>query len=184
MRIYLDTEFIEDEHGIDLISIGLVREDGKELYLINRECDWKRVLADDWLSRNVVPHLPAMGDPCWEYASSIRTKVWEFCCHPIRYTHESRGGVGIYKVPHPTTPDFWADWAAYDWVVLCRLYGRMVNLPQGFPMYCNDFQQLIAGTGFVPEEPKTTHDALEDARCLRDNHLKFLSGTSATMLGT
>lgn len=184
MRVFLDTEFIEDKHGIDLISAAFVREDGEELYLINRGCDWRRVLADDWLSRNVVPHLPPMGDPRWEYEGTMQRKIWEFCCHPIRDTYENRGGVGTYRVRHPTTPEFWADYAAYDWVVLCRFFGRMVNPPKGFPMYCNDFQQLIAGTDFKPEEPDTSHDALEDARCLRDNFQRFHSSTSATMPAT
>jgi hypothetical protein len=39
MRYWLDTEFIEDGHTIDLISIGIVAEDGRELYAENMECD-------------------------------------------------------------------------------------------------------------------------------------------------
>ena len=39
MRYFLDTEFIEDGKTIDLLSIGIVAEDGRELYLQNVECN-------------------------------------------------------------------------------------------------------------------------------------------------
>ncbi len=39
MRYWYDTEFIEDGKTIDLISIGIVAEDGRELYLQSVEFD-------------------------------------------------------------------------------------------------------------------------------------------------
>jgi hypothetical protein len=52
MRYFLDTEFIEDGETIDLISIGLVAEDGRELYLVNQECRFER--ASKWVEKNVL----------------------------------------------------------------------------------------------------------------------------------
>lgn len=40
-------------------------------------------------------------------------------------------------------PEFYAYFADYDWVLLCSLFGRMIDLPQGFPMYCNDLKQSL-----------------------------------------
>lgn len=40
-------------------------------------------------------------------------------------------------------PEFWAYYADYDWVVFCSLFGTMMDLPEGFPMYCNDLKQLM-----------------------------------------
>lgn len=37
---------------------------------------------------------------------------------------------------------FYADYCSYDWVVFCWLFGKMIDLPRGFPMYCNDLQQI------------------------------------------
>lgn len=34
MRIYYDCEFLEDGNTIDLISMGMVAEDGRELYAV------------------------------------------------------------------------------------------------------------------------------------------------------
>lgn len=55
MRIWFDTEFIEDGKTIDLLSIGMVREDGKVLYFEPRECD--RSKASPWVMENVIAHL-------------------------------------------------------------------------------------------------------------------------------
>ena len=40
-------------------------------------------------------------------------------------------------------PEFYAYYADYDWVVFCWLFGRMVDLPEGFPMYCIDLKQEL-----------------------------------------
>jgi 3' exoribonuclease, RNase T-like len=40
MKYWLDTEFIEHPFKIDLISIGLVAEDGREFYAESSEVDW------------------------------------------------------------------------------------------------------------------------------------------------
>ena len=55
MKIWFDTEFIEDGKTIDLISIGMVREDGKTLYLENLSADLTR--ASDWVKDNVITKL-------------------------------------------------------------------------------------------------------------------------------
>lgn len=40
-------------------------------------------------------------------------------------------------------PEFYAYYADYDWVVFCWLFGRMIDLPKGFPMYCRDLKQML-----------------------------------------
>ena len=41
------------------------------------------------------------------------------------------------------TPQFYADYCNYDWVVFCWLFGKMIDLPKGFPMYCNDLKAML-----------------------------------------
>ncbi len=45
--------------------------------------------------------------------------------------------------------EFYGYYADYDWVVFCWLWGRMIDLPKGFPHYCKDliqiFDNIIAG---------------------------------------
>lgn len=59
MRYFYDTEFIEDGHTIELISIGVVAEDGREYYAVSTEFDPER--AGSW-----VPH------PCAAQAAAAR----------------------------------------------------------------------------------------------------------------
>ena len=49
MKYWLDTEFIERPFTIDLISIGLVAEDGREFYAESSEVDWSK--ASQWTCR-------------------------------------------------------------------------------------------------------------------------------------
>ena len=148
-KIWFDTEFIEDGKTIDLISIGLVRDDGATLYLENAECDLGR--ASDWVRANVLPKL--------------RGVDYQFTRRHIASEVALFAGMG---------PEFWAYYADYDWVALCQLYGRMIDLPTGFPMYCRDLKQELDRLG-NPKAPKqdesTAHDALADALWTRDTWL-------------
>jgi len=40
-------------------------------------------------------------------------------------------------------PTFYAYYADYDWVAFCWLFGKMIDLPKGFPMYCRDLKQIL-----------------------------------------
>ena len=42
MRYWVDTEFIAKPCTIDLVSIGLVAEDGREFYAESSEADWSK----------------------------------------------------------------------------------------------------------------------------------------------
>jgi hypothetical protein len=61
-------------------------------------------------------------------------------------------------------PEFWAYYADYDWVALCQLYGTMMDLPKGWPMYCRDLKQVADERGAtLPPQQGTEHHALADA---------------------
>jgi hypothetical protein len=62
-------------------------------------------------------------------------------------------------------PEFWAYFADYDWVVLCQLFGTMMDLPKGWPMYCRDVKQLCDSVGnpALPAQMDQEHHALADA---------------------
>lgn len=141
MKFWFDTEFIEDGKTIDLISIGIVAEDGRTFYAESLECEYDR--ASDWVKANVLPHL--VGGNYLRPRSAIARDIVEF--------------VG-------DEPEFWAYYADYDWVVLCQLYGTMMDLPKGWPMYCRDIKQLCddLGNPKLPEQAGAEHDALQDAR--------------------
>ena len=167
MRIFYDTEFIEDGRTIDLISIGMVAEDGRELYLVNRDMPFRRIRKHQWLMANVVPHLPkAYGD-----ARNHMPRCWLFnyadpCVRSRRYIAAQ---VGDFFRATPD-PELWAWYGAYDHVVLAQLWGPMVNLPPGVPMWTNDVRQEVYrhhGDRAMPEQVGAEHNALADARHVR-----------------
>lgn len=139
MKIWFDTEFIEDGETIRLISIGMVREDGRELYLESAQVDLTR--ASDWVKQNVIPHLTQVRVS----RAFIADAVVEFC---------------------GKKPELWGYYADYDWVVLCQQFGTMMDLPKGWPMFCMDIKQLCVSLGDprLPEQGKGEHHALADAR--------------------
>lgn len=159
MRFFLDTEFHEDGVTIDLISIALVAEDGRELYLVSDEFDYDRAYANDWIRENVLPHLPEPKFKSWYSREAIREQILDF--------------IG------PEKPEFWAYFADYDWVVLCQLFGKMIDLPSGWPMYCLDLKQEMQRIGItkahLPPQPENTHDALEDARWVKEAFTELLN---------
>ena len=145
MKYFLDTEFMESGYlfPITLLSLGIVAEDGREFYAVNAEAD--RTLANDWVKQNVIPHLDS--GPLLRHVD-IGHAVLAFV------------DAGLSK------PEFWGYYSDYDWVVFCQLFGAMVDLPKGWPMYCRDIKQLCVEMGdpALPKQGKGEHNALADAR--------------------
>ena len=143
MKIFFDTEFREDSVVIDLISIGIVKEDGSTYYAISAEFDLQKALAHPFLVKEVLPHLDSAD--FWKPRSQIAAEIRDF--------------VG-------SNPEFWADYASYDWVALCQLYGTMMDLPPTWPMFVRDIQQLRKENQFpkVQITQGTEHNALADAQ--------------------
>ena len=144
MRYFIDTEFHEEQNSLELISIGIVCEDGRKLYRVSSDYDEER--ATDWLEENVLPHLPLPMSRMPR--STIAEDIKQFC------NPEVHG-----------KPEFWGYYADYDWVVFCWLFGSMIDLPEGYPMYCRDIKQLADSLGNppLPKQKKKAHDALADA---------------------
>jgi len=239
MKYFIDTEFIEGTQKslfghtkptIDLISIGIVADDGREYYAISKDFNlkeaWNRYELNHgngdqrnkppirvyWLRENVLK-------PIWAEHAIIGTeftkedignlvtmsykglkeviKKWgksnkqiaEEVQRFIRYNNHRNCNTGIIEGDIDKTPlEFYGYYSDYDWIVFCWLFGRMVDLPKGFPMYCHDLKQIFddkiyqhivdnkisitywkelsKGLKNAPNYPKqkNEHNALSDAR--------------------
>jgi hypothetical protein len=158
MKVFFDTEFYEDGKTIDLMSIALIREDGHSLYLINTECDWRKPYAEKWHQSNTLPVL-VVPEAQFLNREQIKHNVMLFCgVHP--------GHLSWPRLDkHVFIPEFWGYYADYDWVALCQLFGRMIDLPEGWPKYCRDLKQLMdENPQYTRTENKNAHNALEDAK--------------------
>jgi hypothetical protein len=169
MKYFFDTEFIEssERKTIDLISIGIVAEDGRKYYAISTEFDAS--FASEWVKENVLSKLPpragsfnpaeaspriASESKAWKSRATIREEILKFTSQDV------------------SPLEFWAAWAAYDWVVFCWIFGDMINLPDGYPYNCNDIIQWMTQLGltrdFLPPHPVDAHNALADAQWVKE----------------
>jgi hypothetical protein len=139
VKIWFDTEFIEDGRTIDLLSIGMVSEDGRTYYAEPAETDRSR--ASRWVQEHVIPSLTGRVRPRSVIADEIRAFAGE-------------------------KPEFWAYYADYDWVALCQLFGTMMDLPECWPKYCRDLKQVcdMVGNPKLPAQEGPEHNALNDAQ--------------------
>lgn len=147
MRYFYDTEFIDNGRIIDLISIGVVAEDGREFYAVSTEFDPES--AGRWVRTNVLPKLPSPASKLWCSRRQIREGLEDF--------------LGI-DGDEPI--ELWAWVGAYDHVALCQLWGSMTYLPPQIPRFTRELRQLWEDLGSprMPARPTDTHDALVDAR--------------------
>ena len=146
MRFFYDCEFIEDGRTIDLVSIGMIDEAGREFYAVSSEFDPSRAIS--WVRRNVLDKLPGPADPAWRSLERIRADLLAFMTAP---------GEPI---------ELWAWMASYDHVVLAQLWGDMRALPRVIPRFTHELRQLweSCGSPVLPAAPADQHDALADAR--------------------
>jgi len=181
MKYFIDTEFIEGfhkpflgkkRHFIDLISIGLVDESGREYYGISMDFDIKD--ANAWVNKNVLSQLPSKyaswpdDSPrmhkeaaYWKSNTVIRKEILNFFgCVSDGKNWKAPDGIEVYG--------YYSD---YDWVLFCSLFGTMMDLPIGFPMFCIDLKQMMWERGLTKEwketccpDPENEHHALEDAK--------------------
>lgn len=149
MRYFMDAEFDEDGKTIELISIGIISEDDRQLYLVSKDFD--RDKCDRWVKDYVVSRLPGELDPAYKHKDEIATEI-------IKY------------FAGDPDPEMWAYFGQYDWVAFCQIFGKMINLPKGLPKYCYDLKQLRRQKGYppVPKQTTTEHIAINDAAYNRD----------------
>lgn len=224
MKYFLDTEFheytrkvkflgvtLKEIPTIDLISIGIVSEDGREFYAVHNGFDVKSAWENEWVRINVLYDIYTDLKSQHEH-KILRLGMSGTCKHTFTessvkdliktYGYSSAdiansicafiygddcGGSGMsaiemamkYEINDKTKePEFYAYYADYDWVVFCWIFGRMIELPKGFPKYCRDLKQIYdekqanicARAGVDPEYCD------DRSRLIKEQGLKALTG--------
>jgi hypothetical protein len=146
VRYFLDTEY--NGWGGALLSLALVPEDGEELYLT---LDWQSPL-EEWVERNVLPYLDIVPDslisPRMSRADAARM-----------ISHYLAGD------PDPLIVADWPEDIAQFNMLLLNGPGIMVEVP---PLTF----KFVELSGFsTAANSKVPHNALHDARALRDHIL-------------
>lgn len=155
MKFFLDTEFSERPGTIELISIGMVCENGARFYAENASFSGN---CNEWVRDNVLPHLWGYGDQRWLDGSLGGGMLSYEDIRPALYGFITQNSGSF-------CPSFWGYYCDYDWVVFCWLFGTMAQLPDEFPKYCLDLKQYCNSLGNprLPQNFSVEHNALNDA---------------------
>lgn len=166
--------------------VGTVEDNKIEKQYWLRENVLKPIFTELWLKDNSVRHksdftydnfklvINKYGKTNKQIAEEIHAFVYK---EYLKDTGLSYPEAFNYSNPK-YDPKFYAYYADYDWVVFCQLFGKMIDLPEGFPMYCRDLQQELDETVSrkyqVLSKPvekwddypkqENEHNALDDAR--------------------
>ena len=204
MKYFIDLEFIEGRQKkffgstkptIDLISIGMVDEAGREFYAISKDFNikeaWNRYdekvnkqfphgpeyIKEYWIRDNVL--FPIFNEmiqwelEAWNKQAQIighcSTKIYKFTYSDFKSLIKKYGQTNreiasdicrfVYGdddvfisarelanceiTDKNLIPEFYAYYAAYDWVAFCWIFGKMLELPRSFPKYCRDLKQIL-----------------------------------------
>lgn len=155
----MDSEFTElSAEGTEIMSIGLIKENGEELYL---ELDYEGE-ASDWVKENVMPYMT--GEKISK--EDAKRKIREF--------------VGNSQ------PLMMAYVNMFDWMGVCKLFGVSPNtLP--FYWKPLDFATILHQKGFditkqievmakesgIDTSKYKKHNALDDAKLLKEFYEKI-----------
>lgn len=162
--IFFDTEFtnLNIEKG-ELLSIGLVKNNGKKLYL---EFKYEDKDVHPWVKKKVLPYLKGRKISL----EKGREKIWDF--------------VGRNNKEKPFLMAYVNQFDAMYWY---KIFGD----PQKHPAFWIpiDFASILFAYGYSPESPRykkfydelkidntkyQDHNALEDAKKLRDMYTAFI----------
>ena len=106
MKIFFDTEFTGLHQDTTLISIGMVAEDGRELYC--ELIDYDEGQIDEWLEENVIANL--------------------YGTNPVN-TEQAAKAIEGFIEPYDKV-EMWSDCLSYDWVLFNQIWGHAFNLPK------------------------------------------------------
>jgi hypothetical protein len=147
MRYFLDCEY--NGFGGALLSLALVPEDGGEELYLTFDCEGP---IHPWVERNVVPYLGKVPD-------AVRM--------PTLGREQAAGAIAMY-LDRDSEPEIVADWPT-DIELFCGLLsfapGQMVPISELV------FRLVQTGSFSPAENSVVPHNALHDARALRDHVL-------------
>lgn len=148
MLCFFDTEFLQNGSGkIDLVSIGICREDGQTFYMESSE--FNEASANDFVKKEVLPKL----GPREQRRSRVDIKK------------------ALLEWMGDNVPTWVAYYAAYDAVCLFELFGTFPEQPKGWPKIVWDLKQEVLRLGnfdLPNQDAKGGHNALADAQWLKD----------------
>ena len=185
MNLYFDTEFESLTQDSKLISIGIVSDDDRELYLEFNDIDVDN--QSDWIKQNVLVNTIYYGGVDVDTITTLDNYF-------VGNKNEIEK-ILINFIKQYDDVQFVSDVCHYDFVKLINLFGSALGLPDGVSPCCHDINQDIASyytitdveafdmsrEGILDDFNKcitlgTKHNALYDARVIKEIYKSILGG--------
>ena len=171
-RLFLDTEFTELSQQAQLISLGMVTVSGDSFYA--EFTDYDPNSLSKWHLTNVIAHLTLTDKPN-NYLEIDKQNYW------VRGNRKFISQQLSSFLPPLGPLECWLDYAAYDWVLFCDLFGGSMHLPNNLYYIPFDLMTLLKLKGIDPDisreefvqdkfnitELPKRHHALGDAQLLK-----------------
>lgn len=149
--IFLDTEFSTlDPYEGEIMSVGLVKLSGEELYL---ELEYDGPVSD-WVRDNIVPTLTGPKVSRQEARDRIKEFVGNQKPYAVGYVNQY-DTLYLYKLFKDDTHPF--NWLPLDFASM---------------QFCVGLDPETQSIGYDTKKYRE-HNALDDAKMLRDNYIKF-----------
>lgn len=177
VKIFFDTEFTGLYKDTELISIGLVDENGREFY--GEITDFDKSKVDGWIRENVLLNTIEFGN----------VSILDICDVVDSYYVGTKETITNYLKEWLKAYDnieLVSDVCHYDMVLFIDLFGTAFDLPSNINASCHDINQDIANyldiserdafdysretfinTYSVNDIESNKHNALYDARVIR-----------------
>lgn len=157
MYYALACEVMENGITIELISLALVAENGRGVYVQNSSCDFTQ--ADSETCKNVLSNLG--------YFDMAQRKPQNDPVPWARYEEIGRIVLAFLKQDTDPTPQFWAYYGAYDFVAFCQVFGP--HRPNNIPPYFHELRQALDAEGKYECTPpiELPRHALDRARWVK-----------------
>lgn len=183
MRLFLDTEFTGLHQESTLISLGIVSETGISFYA--EFTDYDPDQFNEWLEANVLKHLTL------NFYGQEYVNVDGDGCVWVRGNSEHIKAQLTVFLKQFQEVEFWLDYAAYDWVLFCELFGGSMYLPENVYYIPFDLMTLLKMHGVDPDVSRqefvkdiytgsVKHHALEDAKLIYYSFVKLTQSLPKT----
>lgn len=127
VKVFFDLEFTGLNQNADILSIGLISDDGKTYYAEISDYDPHKVSG--WVHENVINHFNN---------SHVITKS-ELKEELVEWFSQF------------TSVEMWSDVGQYDWVIFCNIFGSALDIPKNINYICFDLATLLKSCNIDPD---------------------------------
>lgn len=160
--IFLDTEFSSlDPYKGEILSIGLIKENGEELYL---ELKYKGK-TDKWVKENILPNLKQKKISREEAKKQIKKFIGRTKPYLVAFVNQF-DVVYMHKLFGKEDFNNTFFWIPIDFASI--LYAKGYDPEE----YYNNQKEFVKKLGINPDKYKQ-HNALDDAKLLKEVYLKL-----------